>query len=127
MVDVENHHRQRRVALPCGVDHRRQAALQEAAIVETGQRVVERHLDRPSHGLAQSIHVTLLADVCAGASQQFVSVDRAGQVVIDAELKAAKNFLPIFAISDKEDREVPRGRVRTRLTAEPQSIELPET
>ena len=28
MVDVENHHRQRRAALTCGLDHRRQAALE---------------------------------------------------------------------------------------------------
>ena len=79
------------------------------------------------HGLAQSIGITLLADVCAHASQQFVSVDRAGQVVVDAEFEAAKNLLAIVAISDEEDRQISRGLMRTRLTAEPQAVEGPKT
>ena len=53
MVDVENHQRQRRAAHARVLDHRREMALEEAAIVEAGQRVEQRQLDRLLHVLAQ--------------------------------------------------------------------------
>src|SRR3984957_15186825 len=63
MVDVENHHGQRRASRARGFDHRRQPALERAAIVEPGERIVKRHLYRLLHGLTQSIRVKLLPDV----------------------------------------------------------------
>ena len=77
-VDVENHHRQRAASLTRGFDHGWQAALERAAIVESGQRVVERHLYRLLNGLAQPIGVTFLANVRPHPGQEFVSIDRTG-------------------------------------------------
>src|SRR6202042_2280431 len=51
MVDAENHHGQRRTARARSLDHRRQGALERAAIVEPGERIVNRHLYRLLHGL----------------------------------------------------------------------------
>ena len=110
-----------------GLDHRRQAALEGAAIVEPGQRVVKRHLDRLLHGLAQSIRIALLADVCAHAGQQFVSVDRAREVVVDAEFEAAKHLRAIVRIGDEQDRQIARALVRAGLAAQPQAVERART
>ena len=113
-------------ALARGFDHRRQAALERAAIVEPGQRVVQRHLDRLLHGLAQSIRVALLADVCPHPGQELVSVDRAGEVVVDAEFEAAKHLRAIVRIGDEQDRQIARALVRAGLAAQPQAVERAE-
>ena len=127
MVDVENHHGERRASLAGGFDHCRQASLEETAIVEPSQRVEERHLDRLLHGLAQAIRVTLLADVGLDPGQELVSVDRAREVVVDAELEAAKNFRAIVRVGDDEDRQIARALVRAGLAAQPQAVERRQT
>ena len=105
------------------LDHRRQAALERAAIVEPGERVVQRHFYRLLHGLAQSIRVMLLAYVCPHSRQELVSVDRAGEVVIDAEFEAAKNLGAIVRISNEQDWQIARALVRASLAAQPQAVE----
>jgi len=106
-----------------GFDHRRQPALERAAIVETGQRVVQRHLYRLLHGLAQSIRIKLLADVRPHPRQELVSVDRAGEIIIDAEFEAPQNLRAIFGISNEQEWQIARAFMRTRLTAQPQAVE----
>src|ERR1700733_6646092 len=106
IVDVENHHGQRRASRVGGFDHRRQPAVERAAIVETGQRVVQRHLYRLLRGLAQSIRIKLLADVRPHPSQELVSVDRAGEIIIDAEFEAPQNLRAIFGISNEQDGQI---------------------
>ena len=56
-------------------------------------------------------------------AKKLVAVDRAGEVVVDADLEAAQNLLAIVAISDEEDGQIARGLMRARLTAEPQAVE----
>jgi hypothetical protein len=91
------------------LDHRRQAALERAAIVEPGERIVKRHLYRLLHGLAQSIRVKLLTDVCPHPSQELVSVDRSGEVVIGAEFEPAKHLRAIVRIGNEEDWQIARA------------------
>src|SRR5580704_8964596 len=123
MVDVENHHGQRRASRACGFDHRRQAALERATIVEPGQRVVKRHLYRLLNGLAQSIRIKLLPDVCPHPGQELVSVDRAREIVIGAEFEPAKHLRAIVWIGNEQDRQIARALVRAGLTAQPQTVE----
>src|SRR5580704_12362495 len=123
MVDVENHHGQRRASRACGFDHRRQAALERTAIVEPGQRVVKRHLYRLLHGLAQSIRIKLLPDICPHPGQELVSVDRAREIVIGAEFEPAKHLRAIVWIGNEQDRQIARALVRAGLTAQPQTVE----
>ena len=64
-------------------------AFHVAAIVQAGQRVGDRHLDRQLDVVAQPLGVALLADLGAHARQQFVLVDRPHQIVVDADLEPA--------------------------------------
>ena len=127
MVDVENHHGQRRASLTRVFDHRRQAAFKRAAIVEPSQRVVKRHLDRLLHGLAEAIRVALLADVSSHPGQELVSVDRPREVVIDAEFESAKNFRAIVRIGNEQDWQIARALVGADLAAQPQAVERART
>ena len=56
-------------------------------------------------------------------ARRLVSVDRAGKVVVDAEFEAAQDLRAIFGIGDEQDRQIARALVRTRLTAQPQTVE----
>ena len=64
-------------------------ALHVAAVVQAGERVGDRHLDRHLHVVAQPLGVALLAHLGAHARQQLVLVDRAHQIVVHADLEAA--------------------------------------
>src|ERR1043166_1428859 len=69
----------RRLWPPAGrrlVDQRAEMALHVAAIVQPGERVGDRHLDRLLDVVAQPFAVALLADLRARARHQFVPVDR---------------------------------------------------
>jgi len=75
--------------------------------MQTGQRVGDRHLDGILHVVAQMVGVAPLANLGAGASQQFVLVDRAQQIIIDADFETAEQPRVVFGIGDGEDRHVP--------------------
>ncbi len=61
-----------------------------AAVVQAGQRVEDRHFDRVLHVVAQMIGIAPPADLGARPRQQFVLVDRAQQIVVDADLEPAQ-------------------------------------
>ena len=105
----------------------RQMAFHVAAIMQAGQRVRDRHLDRVLHIVAQMIGVAALADLGAGARQQFVAVDRTGEIVVDADLEAAQQPRIVVGIGDGEDRQLPRAFQRARLAAQPKPVEILQT
>ena len=89
VVDVEHQHGQRLAARGRLLDQRAEVAFHVAAVVEAGERVGDRHLDRHLHVVAQPLGVALLADLGAHARQQLVLVDRPHQIVVDADLEPA--------------------------------------
>ena len=99
-------------------------AFHVAAIVQAGQRVRDRHLDRVLHVVAQMIGVAALADLGAGARQQLVLVDRPQQIVVDADLEPAQQPRIVVGVGDREDRHLPRALQRARLAAQPQAVEI---
>ena len=90
---------------------RRQMAFHVAAVVQAGQRVGDRHFDRVLHVVAQLVGVAPLADLGARARQQFVLVDRAQQIVVDADLEPAQQ--PRIVVGVGRSRGSARWRVRS--------------
>ncbi len=101
-------------------------ALHVAAVMQAGQRVGDRHLDRVLHIVAQMIGVAALADLGARARQQFVLVDRAQQVIVDADFEAAQQPRVVVGVGNGEDRHLPGPFQRPRLAAQPQAVEIIE-
>ena len=125
-VDVEHHHRQRLAAHGILLGQRRQMALHVAAIVQAGQRIGDGGLDRVLHVVAQMLGVAPPADQCARTRQQFVLVDRAQQVIVDADLEPAQQPRVVLGIGDRQQRHLPGTLQRTRLAAQPQAVEILE-
>ena len=100
----------------------REVAFHVAPVVETGQRIRDRHLDRVLHIVAQMIGVAPLADLGARARQQLVLVDRAQQIVVDADFEPAQQPRIVVGIGDRKDRQLAGALQRARLAAQPQTI-----
>ena len=80
----------------------------------------------PLHHLGDgvfAIRVKLLTDVGRHAGQELVSVDRAREVVVDAEFEPAKNFRAIVGISNDEDWQSARTLMRSDPAAQSQAVE----
>ena len=99
-------------------------AFHVAAVVEAGQRVGDRHLDRLLHVVAQPLGVALLADLGAHARQQLVLVDRPHQIVVDADLQPAHQPRVVLGLGDRQDRHVAGALERAHLAAQPQPVEV---
>ncbi len=123
-VDVEHHQRQRLAARRRLFRQRHQMAFHVAAVVQAGERVGDRHFDRVLHIVAQVIGVAPAADLGARARQEFVLVDRAQQIVVDADLEAAQQPRIVVGIRDRQDRHLAGALQRARLAAQPQAIEI---
>ncbi len=59
--------------------------------------------------------------------QELVSVDRAREVVVDAEFEPAKHFRAIVRIGNEQNRQIARALVRAGLAAQPQAVERART
>ncbi len=97
-------------------------AFHIAAVVQPGQRVGDRHFDRVLHVVAQMVGVAPLADLGARPRQQFVLVDRAQQIVVDADFEPAQQPRIVVGIGDGEDRQLAGALQRARLAAQPQPV-----
>ena len=120
VVDVEHQHRDRLAARGRLLDQRRQMRFHVAAVEQAGERVGDRHLDRHLHVVAQPLGVALLLDLRAHARQHLVLVDRADQVVVDADLEPAHQPRIVVGFGDGEDRHVAGALERADLAAQAQ-------
>ena len=102
-------------------------AFQIAAIMQPGERVGDRHFERVLHIIAQLLGVAPAADLGAHPRQQFVLVDRAHQIVVDADLEATQQPRIAIGLGDRHDRHMPGAIQRARLTAQPQAVILLES
>ena len=98
--------------------------LHVAAIVQAGERVGDRHLDRLVGVVAQPLGVALLLDLRAHARQHFVLVDRADQVIVDADFQAAHQPLVVVGFGHRQDRHVAGALERADLAAQAQAVEI---
>ena len=101
-------------------------AFHVAAVMQAGERVGDRHLDRVLHVVAQMIGVAALPDLGARPRQQFVLVDGTQQIVVDADLEPAQQPRIVVGVRDRQDRHLPRALQRARLAAQPQAVEIVE-
>ena len=72
------------------------------------------------------VGIAALADLGARARQQLVLVDRAQQIVVDADLEPAQQPRVVVGIGDGQDRHVAGALQRARLAAQPQAVEIVE-
>jgi hypothetical protein len=56
--------------------------------------------------------------------QELVLVDRAQQIIVDADLEPARHAYGVVRFGHGEDRQVARAVKRAQLAAEPQRIEV---
>ena len=101
-------------------------AFHVAAVMQAGQRVGDRHLDGILHVVAQMVGVAALANLGARARQQFVLVDRAQQVIVDADLEPAQQPRIVVGVRNGQNRHLPGPLQRPRLAAQPQAVEILE-
>src|SRR5690554_6219949 len=96
--------------------------IQITSVVQPRQAISHSHLDGLGQTGAQSIIVALAPNLSIQARNQLLLVDRAHQIVIDAQLKAANKSLVLSLISYENDRNEPRTIKSPQLRAEAQRI-----
>ena len=95
-----------------------------AAIEQPGQPVGDRHLDRRLHVVAQPLGVALLLDLRPHARQHLVLVDRAHQIVVDADFQPAHQPRVVVGFGNRKDRHIAGALERADLAAQPQAVEI---
>ncbi len=104
------------------LDQRAEMGLHVAAVMEPGERVGDRRLDRHLHVVAQLLGIALLLDLGAHPREQLVLVDRPDQIVVDADLEAAHQPRIVLGIGDREQRQVAGALERAQVAAQPQAV-----
>ncbi len=98
----------------------------EAAVVQAGQTVGDGHLHGLLHGVAQAIGIVLAANLGGDAGLEFLAVDRADEVVVDAHVEAAHQAGAVVRFGEEQDRQHTGAFDRAQLGDQAQAVEVGE-
>ena len=99
-------------------------AFHIAAVIEAGQRIGDRHLDRGLDIVAELLGIAAAADLRIDAGEKFLAVDRADQIVVHAHVEGAHEALVVVGIDDDQDGRLAGMLERLELRAQPQAVDI---
>ena len=126
MIDVEHEHRKRFAALRGILEQRLEVARHVPPIVQVGQRIEDRHLDRLLETRTKIVGVALPLDLSAHPGEQLVRIDRPHDIVIHPHVEAPEQTGIVARLNHDQDRQVPRPVERAHLRAQPQTVGMVE-
>ena len=107
VVDVDEKDRQRLAALRRIIEQGGEMARQIAAVMQSGERIENGHLDAVLEPHAQMIDITLALDLRARPCQQLICIDRAHDIVVDPHIEAAQQPRVVSGLGEDKQRQMP--------------------
>src|SRR5690606_8953586 len=114
-IDIDQHDRKWPLARLRPIELALQVAVEISAVIDTGQRIGDRHLDGARNTGAQAVIIALAADLRAKPRDQLQLHHRSHDIVVDGKFQPSQDVLFLALAGDENDRDEPCALQRMKL------------